>query len=95
VNQISKLLWLSREEDPELRASALLLIRELRIPFLLRLGLLLLGGIVLPLISTGPWLVILTFLLALAAELVGRWLFFVGVTPKNVAAGFLIGGRAA
>jgi DMSO reductase iron-sulfur subunit len=95
VNQISKLLWLSREEDPELRASALLLIRELRIPFLLRLGLLLLGGIVLPLISTGPWVVILTLLLALAAELVGRWLFFVGVTPKNIAAGFLIGGRAA
>jgi DMSO reductase anchor subunit len=37
----------------------------------------------------------LALLLALAGELIGRWLFFITVTPKNIASSFICEEQAA
>ena len=96
VVQISKLFWLTRSpEGSENRISAGLLVYRLRGPFLLRLLLLLAGGVVLPLASDDGRVLMLALLLALTGEVLGRWLFFVAVTPKNIASSFLSNERAA
>jgi DMSO reductase anchor subunit len=41
-----------------------------------------------PLVCTHPASLAAAFLLALAGEFTGRWLFFVSVVPKNMAAAF-------
>ncbi len=84
LNQASRFLWLARSEEFELHASARLLSGELRTVFVLRLGLLLLGGVVLPLLGHAS----AGLLAALAGEAFGRYLFFVSVVPKNMAASF-------
>lgn len=94
VNQLMKLLWLARSDVHEMRASSLLLSGSLRYQLLARLALLVLGGVVLPLVSTSAAAAVAALLLALSGEILGRWLFFVSVVPKNIAASFL-GGRAA
>ena len=53
------------------------------------------GAIVIPLLSGNPILLTLAFLLALAGEILGRYLFFVSVVPKNMAASYLSGREAA
>jgi DMSO reductase anchor subunit len=90
-----KFLWTSRSEQFELRASALLLSGLLQRPFLIRLGVLIIAGIVLPLKTDSAVPVMLTMVLGVAGECVGRWLFFVGVVPKNIAAAFTLAGKAA
>lgn len=99
VAQIAKLLWLTCDESAENRASSSLLLYRLRTMFLLRIALLMAGGVVLPLMSAvtsaAPFAAAAALVLALAGELIGRWLFFVSTTPKNVAAGFFIAERAA
>ena len=95
LTETLKFLWLSRSEQFELRASALLLSGRLRRPFLTRLGVLIVAGIVLPLTATGTWAAAGALLLALAGEWLGRWLFFVSVVGKNMAAPFSAGRRAA
>jgi formate dehydrogenase iron-sulfur subunit len=95
ASQTLKLLWLARSESFELRASSLLLSGVLRYRFLARLGLAIAGGIVLPLTVHGPAGALAAFLAALAGEILGRWIFFVSVVPKNVAASFLGAGKAA
>lgn len=85
LNQLLKLLRLMRSDVSELRASARLLVRDFSWLFLLRLGLLLVGGIVLPLAGYGK----LALLPALAGELTSRYLFFVTVVPRNMAASFI------
>jgi formate dehydrogenase iron-sulfur subunit len=89
ITQTVKFVWLSRSEEFELRASALLLSGRLYRPFLIRLGILVVGGIVLPLTAPSSAAAhISTLLLALAGEWLGRWLFFVSVVPKNLGAAF-------
>lgn len=88
--QTLRFLWLSHSEQFELRASARLLSGRLRAFFVLRLATLIVAGIVLPLVS-GPGAV--TLALALLGEWLGRWLFFVSVVPKNIAAAFGSTGR--
>jgi len=95
LTQTLKFLWMSRSEQLELRASALLLSARLRQAFLLRLGLLVAAGIVLPLEADSGILAIAALTLALGGELLGRWLFFVSVVPKSIAAAFTAMGRAA
>jgi formate dehydrogenase iron-sulfur subunit len=95
LTQTFKFLWLSRSEQFELRASALLLSGRLQRPFLIRLGILIAAGIVLPLVAPSGPAAVATLLLALAGEWLGRWLFFVSVVPKNMAAAFTSGRRAA
>jgi DMSO reductase anchor subunit len=90
LNQLMKLLALAGSDEFELRASARLLTGELRNLLLARVGLLLAGGIVLPLLhAPAP-----AFVLALAGETLSRYLFFVSVVPKSVASTFT-GRRAA
>jgi hypothetical protein len=90
LNQLVKLLALAGSDDFELRASARLLTGELRNLLLVRIGLLLAGGIVLPLLHA----LSAAFAVALAGEVVSRYLFFASVVPKSVASTFT-GRRAA
>lgn len=84
LNQSVKLLALKASEEFELRASAQLLTSRLRNPLVARLALPIAGGILLPLLGRP----VEAFATALAGELLSRWLFFVSVVPKNVAASF-------
>jgi DMSO reductase iron-sulfur subunit len=84
LNQVWKFAALTRSEEIEKQASARLLSRELARPFLLRLLLVAAGGVALPLLG---WMAA-GFALALTGELVGRYLFFVSVVPKNMALTF-------
>jgi len=95
LTQALRFLWLSQSETFELRASSLLLSTRFRHPFLLRLGLLVAAGIVAPLISASLFAAAAAFVLALSGEWLGRWLFFVTVVPKNMAAAFSAKGGAA
>jgi DMSO reductase iron-sulfur subunit len=91
--QTLKFLWLAQSDAFELRASSLLLARRLRGWFLIRLGLLIAAGVIALLsFKTAP---AAAFALALAGELLGRWLFFVSVVPKSMGAAFSNAGRAA
>ena len=86
LNQVLKFALLSAAgvDEVELRGSARLLAYDLRSAFLLCLGLLVAGGIVLPLMH----LPAVSFGLALAGEFLSRYLFFVSVVPKDMAGGF-------
>ena len=95
IAQMLKFLWLSGSEVFELRASSLLLSGRLQNLFLTRLAALAVAGVLLPLVATRGWMIVLAFALALAGEWLGRYLFFVSVVPKNIAAAFTSGERAA
>jgi formate dehydrogenase iron-sulfur subunit len=90
LNQLVNLLALAGSDEFELRASARLLTGELRNLLLARIGLLIVGGILLPLLHAPA----AAFVLALAGETLSRYLFFVSVVPKSVASTFT-GRRAA
>jgi formate dehydrogenase iron-sulfur subunit len=89
LTQAMKFFWLTGSETFELRASALLLSGRFQRQFLIRLAVLIAA---LLLVTTSS---VAAFLLALAGEIAGRWLFFVSVVPKNTAAAFTTAGRAA
>jgi len=92
LTQVLKFLWLARSEQFELRGASLLLSGRLQHQFLTRLFILV-AAIVLSLM---PGILAAAGLpIALGGELVGRWLFFVGVVPKNIAAAFTAPGRVA
>ncbi len=95
LTQLPKFFWLSRSEQFELHASSLLLSGALRNHFLVRLALLLVGGVVLPLGALSAWVAAAALILALCGEWLGRWLFFVSVVPKNIGAAFIRPERAA
>jgi DMSO reductase anchor subunit len=95
VTQLFKFLWQSRSDVFELRASSLLLSGRLQNLFVTRLALLAVSGAVLPLIATHEGIVVAVFGAALAGEWLGRYLFFVSVVPKNIAAAFTSGERRA
>ncbi len=52
-------------------------------------GLLVIGGIALPLISHSASALVPAVILALAGELLGRYLFFVTVVPKHMTSPYL------
>lgn len=95
ITQALKFLWLSHSSQFELRGSALLLSERLRRPFLLRMSVLIAAGIILPLASDSRAAVLVALVLVLAGEWLGRWLFFVSVVPKNIAAAFTGAGKEA
>jgi formate dehydrogenase iron-sulfur subunit len=92
--QSGKFLWLSQSEVFELRSSSVLLAGRLRARFILRLLALIVAGILIPLAADSRWLLNVAFAAAVAGEFLGRYLFFVSVVPKNIAAAFT-GARAA
>lgn len=81
LNVASKFLWLSRSDEFELKASSRLLSSDLGRLFMLRLSLLAAAAFL-----TG-WPAA-ALVVALCGELLGRYLFFVSVVPKNMAASF-------
>jgi DMSO reductase anchor subunit len=84
LNQAWKFVRLIRSDEFELQASARLLSNELSKLFLARQALTALGGVALA-VAGYP---IPGFLAALAGEVLGRYLFFVSVVPKNMAMSF-------
>ena len=95
LNLAVKFLRLTASDSFELQASAKLLSTNLKSRFLLRSALLVCGGIVLPLFSSGPLGMSVALLVALAGEILGRYLFFVSVVPKNIAAPYISGVKEA
>ena len=95
LNLAGKFFWMTASDSFELRASARLLSTALASRIIARSFLLLLGGIVLPLAWTMPFVTRAAFALALAGEILGRYLFFVSVVPKNMAASYLSASKVA
>ena len=89
-----KFFNLSGGETIELKASAKLLATRFRTPLLARGVLLALGAIALPLFTSQPLVLWLAFAVAVAAEIIGRYLFFVSAVPKHLAAPYF-GSEAA
>lgn len=95
LNQGLRFLRLVAADSFELRSSARLLSTILASRFLLRCTLLLGGGIALPLFSYGQAGLIAAFAAAFAGEILGRYLFYVSVVPKNIAAPYIVAGKEA
>jgi formate dehydrogenase iron-sulfur subunit len=79
----------------ELKGTARLLSTVLARRVLLRGALLALGAIVLPLRGEGAALAGLALVLAVAGEILGRYLFFVSVVPKHLAAPYVASASEA
>jgi formate dehydrogenase iron-sulfur subunit len=90
-----RFFWLSSSDVFELKASGNLLVTVLSSQFKARLALLLVGGIALPLLAPGYIGASISLLFVLAGEILGRYLFFVSVVPKNMAASYLAPKREA
>jgi DMSO reductase anchor subunit len=99
-----RFLRLIASENLELKGTARLLSTVLRRHFVMRGALLAVGGVVLPLlIASRPDLPALTSALAMAValvlamggEILGRYLFFVSVVPRQMAAAYLPAAREA
>jgi Fe-S-cluster-containing dehydrogenase component/DMSO reductase anchor subunit len=95
---------LTASDSLELQGTARLLSTVLARRFVLRGALLILGAIVLPLLAgpaeaghyVGGYALLAGFLLALAGEILGRYLFFVSVVPKHMTAPYVaVGSEAA
>jgi len=84
LNQSLKFTQHAMSEEFELRASARLLAHDFRRSLYTRMALLIGGGIILPLLHQP----VVGFVLALAGEMLSRYLFFVTVVPKNMASSF-------
>jgi DMSO reductase anchor subunit/ferredoxin len=80
----------------ELKGTARLLSTTLKPQFIARGVLLGAGGVMLPLVADSASLVWLAVVVTLAAEIVGRYLFFVSVVPTHMASPYLeLGSEAA
>ena len=95
LNQAWKFLRLTASDSFELQASAKLLSTVLASRFLARAALLVAGGIALPLLASHRRSLIAAFASALTGEILGRYLFYVSVVPKNIAAPYLSGQKEA
>jgi len=89
LNLAIKFLWLVSSDTFELKGSARLLSTQLRSLLIARSALLILGGIVLPLRSQSIGGLATALAITFIAEILGRYLFFVSVVPKNMAASYL------
>jgi formate dehydrogenase iron-sulfur subunit len=89
-----KFFRLSGADTVELQASSRLLATALRRPFIARGVLLAVGAVALPLFTANALVLATALFLALAGEIVGRYLFFVSAVPKHPAAPYL-GSEAA
>ena len=85
LNLVTRFVELTGSDEFELRGSARLLGNDLKHRMLARIALLIAGGVALPLLH----LPLAALLAAIAGELLGRYLFFVSVVPRNMAASFL------
>ena len=83
---------LNAADTVELQSSARLLATTLASRLLTRGTLLVLGAVALPLFTANPIVLWVAFALTLAGEMLGRYLFFVSVVPKHMAAPYLGSG---
>ena len=95
LNHAVRFLRLNASDVFERQASARLLSTVLASRLLLRGALLIAGGIALPLLSSSPTGLAATLITALAGEITGRYLFYVSVVPKNMAASYVASGKEA
>jgi hypothetical protein len=95
LNLALKFLWFASSDSFELKATARLLSTQLRFLLMSRSALLVLGGIALPLFSSSVSAAGVALGVVFCSELIGRYLFFVSVVPKNMAASYLTAGKAA
>jgi len=95
ANQSWKFFRLVRSRSFERQASAKLLSTTLAHLVLWRGALLIAGGMLLPLSVAGSAGSIAALLVSLAGEVLGRYLFFVSVVPKNIALSYLTPGTEA
>jgi DMSO reductase anchor subunit len=79
----------------ELKGTARLLSTRYAALFMLRGGLLLGGGIALPLMAHTSLALVVALVAALAGELIARYLFFVTVVPKHMTTPYLAMGSEA
>jgi Fe-S-cluster-containing dehydrogenase component/DMSO reductase anchor subunit len=86
--------WMA-SDSPELQGTARLFSTRLARLVLTRGCLLGLGGILLPLTAPSGWTIAASLLVALSAQILGRYLFFVSVVPKHLAAPYLAAAREA
>jgi DMSO reductase anchor subunit len=92
LNNALRFLRLNASESFERQSTARLLSTVLASRFLLRCALLIAGGIALPLLSSSHLGIALAFVFALGGEILGRYLFYVSVVPKNIAASYIASG---
>ena len=99
-----RFLRLIASENLELKGTARLLSTVLRRHLVFRACLLAVGGVVMPLLIasrsdlTGPsngLLIAASLALAIGGEILGRYLFFVSVVPRQMAAAYLPAAREA
>ncbi len=95
LNLAIKFLWLVSSDTFELKASARLLSTQLRSYLIVRSALLILGGIVLPLRTQNLEGFACALAITFAGEILGRYLFFVSVVPKNMAASYVSSQKVA
>jgi DMSO reductase anchor subunit len=89
LNNALRFLRLNASESFERQSTARLLSTVLASRFLLRCALLIAGGIALPLLSSSHVGLALAFVFSSAGEILGRYLFYVSVVPKNIAASYI------
>lgn len=95
LNQAGKFFWMTASDSFELQASARLLSTSLASFFLGSVALLCLGGIILPLFVPTWAGACASLLTVLTGEVLGRYVFFVSVVSKNMAASYVSAGKAA
>jgi formate dehydrogenase iron-sulfur subunit len=95
LNQALKFFWLTASDSFELQFSARLLATQLAWPVLSGAALLAIGAIALPFFSSTWYGLCMSLGVALAGEILSRYVFFVSVVPKNMAASYLALGKAA
>jgi len=93
VNQAFKFFKMIRSSRQEMNASARLLSSTFKNHVLVR-AVLLMAGVIIPLLTPVPPAATAGLLLALAAEVLSRYLFFVSVVPKNMAATYHVAEAA-
>lgn len=89
LNNALRFFRLNASDIFELQSSARLLSTVLASRFLLRGAFLIAGGIAMPLLSSSHVGFGAAFALVLAGEILGRYLFYVSVVPKNMAASYV------
>jgi hypothetical protein len=98
-----RFLRLIASENLELKGTARLLSTVLRRHLVMRGALLAVGGVVMPLLvasrpdgdDVSAMLIGVSLALAMGGEILGRYLFFVSVVPRQMAAAYLSAAREA